>query len=507
MGGIIMYADDVSHLYDVISQLGLTSRDLAKIVNVHYSLVSKWLNNKRPLKYNSLHLKNLVDALLSVDNPQHHATLKNILREAYPEADLSTREKMEVYLSSFLTSDRPRHEEMNLLAGINQGNVYARAKVDIYRKNSGRREALMRLLDTALALSPGQELMLFSEESLAWHMEDLDFRDLWLEKHRNILRCGNHEIMVHTVDRQAPHLLHTITQWLPLHLTGNTTAYYHPEYSNSIFKPSLSILRGHAAMSGMTADGFSDALYTYYSLDPHIVRQFEVIFAGLIANCRTMFEKLDEDNITRNMLSAAERRESCYNFSGLPLNLSLDRESFCELLMENGIGREKRDKCINFFIKHRESLLATLATCSSSQMLDLSVMEQGVFEGSNISEFNWIVGGNLTISPKYFKKGILGLIKLLNENSNFSLALISEYPFPNVRNVALSIKENTIAVANSRVHDTPCPLIMKEPTIVRAFYQYFEQLCSSIPRIQRDRESVIRRLNQLAGVPKQGNSP
>jgi hypothetical protein len=498
-----MYAGDVSHLYDVISQLGLTSRDLAKIVNVHYSLVSKWLNNKRPLKYNSPHLKNLVGALLSVDNPQHHATLKNILRETYPEADLSTREKMEVYLSSFLTSDRPRHEEMNLLVEINPGNVYARAKVDIYRKNSGRREALIRLLDTAIALSPGQELMLFSEESMAWHMEDLNFRELWLEKHMDVLRRESHVIMVHTVDRQASSLLHTITQWLPLHLTGKTTAYYRPEYSNSVFKPSLSILRGHAAMSGITADGFSDALYTYYSSDPHIVRQFEVMFAGLLANCRTMFEKLDEDNITSNMLGAAGRRESGYNFSGLPVNLSLDQESFCELLMENGISGERRGKCIDFFIKHRESLLATLTTCSLNQMLDLSVMEQAVFEGSNISEFNWIAGGNLTISPKYFKKGILGLVKLLSENSNFSLALISEYPFPHVRNVALSIKENTIAVANSRVHDTPCPLIMKEPTIVRTFYQYFERLWSSIPRIQRDRESVIRRLNQLAGIQKQ----
>jgi predicted transcriptional regulator len=490
--------NNVSHLSEVLVQIGLTSRDLAEILNVHYSLVSKWINNKRPLRYNSLHLKNLVNALLSIDNPHKNATLKSILRESYPGADLSEKEKVAVYLSSYLASDSRQSSEKNLLDDIYPGCVYARAKIDIYRKNSGRRDALMRMLNTAIALAPDQELLLFSEENLSWHIEDENFRKFWIEKHRdNILRFGNRVTMVHTVDRQMPHLLHTITQWLPLHLTGKTTALYHPEYSNSIFKPSLSILRGHSVMVGMTADGFSDMLYTYYSSDPHMVRQFESLFTGLLAGCRPLFERLDEDNITQNMLIAAQRKDSSYAFSGLPLKLSLDCEAFSELLLGNGISGERYDRCVDFFQRCREFMLNTMTTCASNQLLDLSVIEQGVRNGIDISEFNWIIGRNLTINAKCFKLGLRGLINLLNEKSNFSLALITDYALPHVRDVSLYIKENTIAVANSRTQGTLSPLIMKEPTIVRTFYQYFERFWGSIPRVQRDKESVIHRLEQL----------
>jgi hypothetical protein len=481
----------------VLAQMELTSRDLAEVLNVHYSLVSKWLNNKRPLKYNSLHLKNLVDALISIDSPHKGVTLKTIMREAYPEADLTASEKIAVYLSSYLASDNPQNRDRNLLDNIDPGRVLAKAKMDIYRKNSGRRDALMRLLDTAILLSPGQELLLFSEETPSWHMEDDDFRKLWLEKHKDILRLNNHVTMVHTVDRQAPHLLHTITQWLPLHLTGKTTALYHQEYSNSIFKPTLSILCNRAVLSGMTAEGFSDSLYTYYSSDPHLVGQFELFFAGLLANCRPMFEKTGEESATQNILSDAQRNDDSYAFSFLPLKMVIDIETFCEFLRENGVTGGKYDRCVSFFLKYRESFLNSLAVCETRQIMDISTIEQNMKEGISISEFNWIVGGNLTVTPKYFRRGLQGLIKLLEGNKNFSLALITEFALPHVKNVTLSVKENVTAIANSRVQGTQYPLIMKEPTVVRTFYQYFERYWSSIPRIQRERTNVIRRLEQL----------
>jgi hypothetical protein len=198
------------------------------------------------------------------------------------------------------------------------------------------------------------------------------------------------------------------------------------------------------------------------------------------------------------MLAAAERKADSYNFSGLPVNLALSMESFGEVLAENNVTGDKFERCMNFFLMHKEKLFSSMTNCAMNQMLDIYVMEQGVREGSPISGFNWIVGGNLMISPNHFKQGLLELTRLLRENKNFSLALIDDYALPHVRSVSLQIKENTIAVANSRVEGTPCPMIMKEPTIVQAFYQYFKRYWSSIPRIQREKSSVINRLEQLA---------
>jgi predicted transcriptional regulator len=485
-------------LADILIQLGLTSRHLAEILNVHYSLVSKWLNKKRPLKYNSPHLKNLVSALISLENARKSMTVKTILREAYPDADLSTSEKIAVYLNNYLASDNSENFDQDPIDTVDPRHVFAKAKVDIYQKNTGRRDALMRLLDTAITLAPGQELLLFSEESLVWHIDDENFRREWLEKYMKILHLGIHVTMIHTVDRQENHLLHTITQWLPLHLTGKTRAFYYPEYSNSLFKPSISILRNQAVMSGMTVVDFSNVLYTYYSSSPCLVKHFELLFEGLLAGSRPLFEKLGEGNITRNILNAARHRNNVCNFSDLPLEMALSYEDFCEVLRENAVIGEKYTHCAGFFLEYGKLLQDTMAASSMKQILDFAVLEEGLHEGAVISEFNWITGGNLFVSPAYLKRALLGLVRRLAERPNFSLALIDDYALPHLRNVSLLVKENTIVVANSRTEKTPCPLIMKEPTIVRTFFKYFTCYWDSIPRIQRDRENVIRRLEQLA---------
>jgi hypothetical protein len=482
-----------------MGQLGLTSRHLAEMLNVHYSLVSKWLNNKRPLKYNSLHLKSVVNVLVSVENSRKSSILRAILREAYPGTDLSTDEKIAAYLSNYLASDNREIFERDLIDSIDPRRVSGRAKVDIYQKNTGRRDALMRLLDTAIALAPGQELLLFSEESPAWYIDDENFRSAWLEKYKEILRRGTRVTMIHTVDRQENHLLFMIAQWLPLHLTGKTKAFYYPTYSNSIFKPSLSILRNQVAMFGMTVLNLSDTLYTYYSSAPSLVKHFELLFEGLLANSRPLFEKVGGGNITQNILNAAQHRDIGYNFSGLPLALALDGEDFCAVLRENAVNDEKYTQCMDFFLKYRDFLRETTAVSPMKQILDFTVLEEGVCRGSTVNDFNWIAGGNLFVSPQYFRRGLSGLARRLKETPNFSLALIDDYAMPHLRNVSLHVKENTIVVADSCMEKTLCPLIIKEPTIIQAFFKYFAHYWDSIPRIQRDRENVFRRLEQLGG--------
>jgi len=370
--------------------------------------------------------------------------------------------------------------------------------VDIYKKNSGRRDALMRLLDTAIAFSPGRELMLFSEENVSWQMDNKEFCDQWLEKYKEILRLGNRVTMIHTVDRQEPQLLHTITQWLPLHITGKTDAYYYPEYSNSIFKPSISLLRDLAVLTGMTAEGFSDTLNTFYCTEPNIVKQFEMMFSGLLLDCRPLFEKLQGGNISESILAAAQRQDSCYNYSSLPLELALDPEDFGNILRLNGVEGKKYEETLDFFTRHKAYLVKSVSNSAFKQMLNLKILEKGLTEGFPMGFFNWITGGNLAVPQEYFRKGLKAVAGLLDQHTNFSVGLIDEHPLPaHVQHITMLVKENTIIVANSNFDGTPGPLIMKESTIVRTFYNYFEHYWSSIPRIQRDKESVISRLEQL----------
>ncbi len=145
-----------THLGVLLARFELSNRSLADMLNVHYSLVSKWLNLKRPLKINSPHMKKLIEVLFSIDKPTNLSTLKLILRDTYPDADLSEKEKIAVYLAQYLSSGADEAQKLNVLENVKTGRIDSIAKMDIYSKHSGRRDALMRLLDTAIALPSGQ---------------------------------------------------------------------------------------------------------------------------------------------------------------------------------------------------------------------------------------------------------------------------------------------------------------------------------------------------------------
>jgi hypothetical protein len=490
---------NMSSLAEVFSHFELTSRTVADMLNVHYSLVSKWLNNKRPLKCNSEHMKKLVDLLISLDSPRNYERLKTLLLDAYQDIDLADKEKLAVYLGNYLATDRPEHLDKALLENVNTGQVYDMAKVDIYKKNTGRRDALIRLLETAVALSPGCELMLYSGENLSWHMEQTDFLEKWYEKYKEIIHLGNRVTMVHTIYRNEPQLLHSIAQWLPLHLTGKTTAYFHPEYSKSIYKSSISLIKNHAALAGMTVEGFSDTFNTYYFTNQDIVKQFEVLFYGLLSNSRPLFEDFGYNNLMQNMLAIAQKYDNSYIYSNFPFELAMDLNSCRKILHDNGIDGNKYKKCMEYYSKIHEHTVESLSRCKINLILNEGLLQKCLSEGFPSNAFNWIIGGNLMITPGYFKQGLIQIIDLLRKNNNLSLGLVDDYIFPNMRNTSMLIKENTAAVASSNVVETAGPLITKEPIIVRTFYQYFEHYWDSISRTRREKEHVVRSLLRLFG--------
>ncbi len=61
--------ENLTHLMKL---MGITGRDLASMLNVHYSLVSKWLNGKRELKQHSDYTRRIVDFLMALDKKNRY---------------------------------------------------------------------------------------------------------------------------------------------------------------------------------------------------------------------------------------------------------------------------------------------------------------------------------------------------------------------------------------------------------------------------------------------------
>ena len=143
----------------------------------------------------------------------------------------------------------------------------------------------MRLMNLALSLPPPQELLLYSQSSQEnWYSEDKMFSTTWKNNYLEILRRGNYISLVHSLDHQISSVINMLIEWLPMELTGKLKSYYFPKYSNKPLKPSVLVIKGHAAILSVSNYNSSEPSFTHFFTDPITVQQAQAIF---IHSCLT----------------------------------------------------------------------------------------------------------------------------------------------------------------------------------------------------------------------------
>ncbi len=485
------------NLARLLSSMELTSRDLAEMLHVHYSLVSKWLHQKRPLKQNSDHLKNLVSIVMSLDEPNHYSTIQSILTDTYPGVDFGRKENLRVYLSSFITADNDTPPGKEWWDSSNPRKIDHSAKLDVYVNDQGRQAALMRLLDSAAVLAPRQELMFFSDEAANWLLDYPDFKALWYAKHGEQLDLGNRTTIIHTINQQPSTIVHSITQWLPFHLMGRTKAYYFPRYFDNTFHYSLMVLKEHAAVMGLTAGSLPEPTGTYYSTDNLIVKQAEAMFERILDQSKPLFEELSAERNYIRHHELTQKKDDSYLYLYMPLELGLCDEDLGMLLRQNGIAGEGFDSSMSFFRDQRERLLNTLDTSTRRLIVNTEQLERNYMKGVPFEGFNLMTGEQILIFPEYIKKLLHGYAEVINSFDNLSIALVDDDLIADMPKIRLIIKKHSHIIASNVSPEISSPHIMKEPTLVMSFFTYFDDFWKSIPLICRDRDAVIGRLRKL----------
>lgn len=485
-----VYNSNLEHLMKVMN---LSSRNLSEQLNVHYSLVSKWLNGKRPLKQNSTYMKQIVEIMLNLDHHNHFSVIKKILSEYYPTERINSRESVALYLSYYLSANESSVNSVTQWDAVDNSKISARCKLDLYTNTSGRQHAIVRLLDSALSLPAGQDILIYGRESVTWRnaKNSMDFHALLKSKHQKVINKGDKITIIHSIDRDDEELIQNLLYWLPLHLTRKTNALYIPEYAGSPIKASMTILRNKAAMFGMTADGQSSSLSTYYSTDVPILEKLQEYFSALSLISIPLFENNDISETTALSLDLSARRGNSFMCSALPFQYCFNRREALELFEENNIKDTVLTSCLDFFELDKKRLISSLDSRKTTLFMSLSQLEKAVTEGVNISYCNWITGRPLYVSPRMVHTFCRNFCDIILDIPNLSIAMINNIYLQDSTTPTLLVKENYAFLANAISYDVLGPLIVKEPTIVRAVYQYMEKIWRSTPRIYKDKGSIV----------------
>ena len=121
-----------------------------------------------------------------------------------------------------------------------------------YYGNAGKRKCVIQFLTELSALNEPVKLLLHSEEDMLWMYEDPNFFENWSVLMRAILQNGSRIVIVHTVRRTLRELLEAVAKWSPLYATGLIESYYCPRLRDNIFKRTLFIGSGKAAIVSQT---------------------------------------------------------------------------------------------------------------------------------------------------------------------------------------------------------------------------------------------------------------
>lgn len=491
--------EQFSRLGFLLERFGVTGKELADILHVDYSLVSKWRNHTRVLTPRSDYLQKICDYFLSLDSNNQYSNLKEIILNAYPNVQLVSAKEVSIYLKKWFLSNGQTSSD--LLSSILNSGVLCEGHFYIFKGNDGKREAVTKFMEIALSDPKGQELLLFSQENPLWFNEDNDFIKSWREKNFEFLNKGGNLYIIHTIDRLYKSIAFSLIHWLPLHMTGNTLPFYYPQITDSSIKVTLFVLKDHAVIFGITADGFTKTSYTYLCLEPTLVKQCQYGLQALLSESLPLFEKFlpqNADKLMSLITKADQSDESNYYVTLPPFFLTMSQKTLKNILTEN----EMTEKDIEAYLGYHSVMQKHFEINSSNNfyrfIIDMNRLEKIISNGiiilDNISSYS---GTHIKISKESFCNAINEMLNVL-DISNIDIAILDGPPSDGLDGIDMWVKKNTIVISSTASDEkSHFSLVTSELTSVNSCFYNLNQIWNTIPKIKYDKDWIRQRLLHL----------
>lgn len=476
-----------SRLDFLMDTMGITGRQMAAAIHVDASLISKWRNNHRLLSYSSIHLLKIAEYFAAYDcSPP----LREIFKAYGFEINWDNQEELLDWLCRWLTDPKPLPVTASGHS-INHSRYSNDASYTVYMGNDGRREAVLQFLDYVLTLPQGQQLCLMSQEDMAWLIEDRDFLAVWQDRLIQLLKKRHKIKIIHWVDRSVNSLNSIIRHWLPLHLTGGIESWFFPKYSDSPFQATLFILQNDLVITGMSSPDLKNHRYTAMFRDPVTIKQCQWVFSTYLSDCHPLIEvcpKTKMQHMLERTTGTIHTGETAYLIWEPTSFLTMSCELLTGILARNNLEDQLMQECKEY---HRQ--VAVDFSGTSRLLCNLDSLRKAL-QASQVlcEELTDITGRPIVVSREDMIQHVHELMESLRINERLKVAFFSTLKGSPV---SLMLRDSDMVFAWSK--ELPYAAAVSEPTVVEAFYRYYDGLWESVPRINRDPARVMAELLKL----------
>lgn len=348
--------------------------------------------------------------------------------------------------------------------------VLPERETSIYYGIDGKRKAVINFLSKILIQDRPITLLLFSDEPTDWMISDPDFAAKWASLMFSVLAKGNRIKIIHTVSRDLDEMLNAINQWMPLYMSGMIEPYYYPKKRDGIFKRTLFIAPGAAAVVSTSVGSMINDAANFLIRGAKAVAAIELEFNNYLKLCNPLmriFTATSHDAYP-SMMAEFENEQA----NTLMRTESLSFLTMPETVMysiQKRIGQLNMD-LLNYYHRRMNFFLKNICAKSYTEIIHLPDTQAVRSEQIAVAFSDILYGGTVYYTAAEFIQHLESIVSLLKENENFHICLIQKEADTRYM---LYVKEEVGAIV-AKTSLPPVILAINEENMTAAFWDFLK---------------------------------
>lgn len=483
-----------------MKSLNINAASVSRSIHVDASLISKWKTGDRPLSSKSIYFEGILDYIMAQSALSSHSGLKYALTELFPQETIAEDEPhLKLLLRQALANDFPaKKSSENQLFSEHSNHVSAL----VFEQNSGRREAMDKILSYAEEMTVPGTLLMIDNENFNWILEDSTYVRHFVKRFEDLIHRGFKADIVLQLASYRSKFINLFEECSSLIFHKNINWYYIENYDEPLMNYSCCILNHAISLLNISASQSSNCSSTLVFTDNTLVIQHELMARHIISQCKSMFMNFEVDQLegVLHEVSLLRKRGTLYSYLPSPLFASVNEQLLLSILEDNHAGDEEIARCIYY-----NRLLQTTASaqalgrqdppCKVISIFHLETLLHRVYQGDFYSRsLELICEKPILIRRSHYAAELRNLANTLINNDNFKIVLASDKDGVALPSINCWCKQNIWMI---QMNHTGLRL-NNEYSIVHAASMKWERCLCAIPSERKEKIPVQQFLLELA---------
>ncbi len=487
-----------SHLGMLMENFGISGKDLAAMLHIDSSLVSKWRSGKRPLRPNSVYTNQIIRYAMELDRAYEYARLRMLMAEDYVNIFKVTASELSMFLKDWLTAPVGKDDKsLGYFDGVSSLKSTEKYTTYSLQGEHGRSQAAQLLIRYARQMPVGAEIWLYTNEvpDLS-NDETAGFAEHWRTSILSVISEGCSLKIIHSLNRSYETLAEDLINWLPVHMTGRTEAFFIPHYKEEKLRHTYILLKDQIAVYNRRLAASEKTVNTFITYDTPLVKDVENIMTDFFGRSVKIFRKMSYDTTDSgyDVLSQLMQYRSNHYYKGALMPSGYySYELLRDILIENGFSGEELEQHIERTSRiGRLGKRSDLSIFFSPEYVERS-LERG---GITVYDMSFFSGRNIVVGRDLYIRMINEFADYVAANDNVHICVYQPGFFKVLTGIEAVFKES-YASFGKVTEDSALTMYTDEMTTAMSLYKYFEDKWNSIPYVCRDKAYVLGRVRKI----------